>query len=311
MSFLFSDEYWRVKKNGVSPGQMGAAYLGGSLFQSGCDNFITSFRNVLLNHSKDTNGKMVDPKIAFRQTTAIFMKHPLASSFAGLNPRIIGVFTKRVPKFGFLLGYSYVSGNDGKVGAKESIFASLASAPFIAPWRLLERQQRLTLRETGKQRPMMDVVRECATHRFLPLFRGSSALAAHSMVSALLGLSGQPILQAKIETHLGENTTLGKHSANIIASAIVSPFYVIISNPVNIIENKLMSHPISEKRMTLQTAMKEYSADIKEFGIRGLTRSQNVGIVNAVISLSLFHMGRMSLADYYKARNERLGLVPN
>lgn len=311
MSFLFSDEYWKVKKkNGVSPFQMGVAYMGGSFWQTTVDNSITAYRNILLNQSKDINGNMVDPKVAFRQTNAIFMKHPLSASFSGLSPRLFGVVTKRTPKFGFLLGWSYLSGNNGEVGFTESFVASVASAPFISPWRFLERQQRLTLKETGKQRPMMDVIRECGTKNYLPLFRGSTALMCHSFASALLGLFGQPVLCKKIEKELGEKTTLGKHFANLVASCIVSPAYVIISNPINRCENIIQSNPISAQPITLRGAIKEYSIDVKQFGMSGFFRGQAVGITKAVISLSLFHMGRMALTDFFKARNERLGHIP-
>ena len=38
MSFLFSADYYEVRKNGVSPAQNMAAYLGGSAIQTVGDN---------------------------------------------------------------------------------------------------------------------------------------------------------------------------------------------------------------------------------------------------------------------------------
>lgn len=61
-------------------------------------------------YAKDVNGKVVDPKIAVAEANATFKAHPISASLSGVMPRIIGVFFKRVPKFGFLLGISYALG---------------------------------------------------------------------------------------------------------------------------------------------------------------------------------------------------------
>jgi len=53
---------------------------------------------------------------------------------------MIGVLLKRVPKFGFLLGYSYVVG-EGDPGYTAATAASILSAPFINPVRMVEKQQ--------------------------------------------------------------------------------------------------------------------------------------------------------------------------
>ena len=45
---------------------------------------------------------------------------------------------KRVPKFGFLLGYSYIFG-DGEPGFAAATAASIGSAPFINPVRMIEK----------------------------------------------------------------------------------------------------------------------------------------------------------------------------
>ena len=52
------------------------------------------------------------------------------------------------------------------------------------------------------------------------------------------------------------------------------------------------------------------AADMAEFGLRGVFRGQAIGIGKAVVSLSLFHEGRMFLARQFKASNEAAGKVP-
>mgnify|MGYP001220940608 CR=1 FL=1 len=42
----------------------------------------------------------------------------------------------------------------------------------------------------------------------------------------------------------------------------------------------------------------------------GVFRGQGVGIFKAIISLTLFHEGRMFIARKFKERNEALGLLP-
>ena len=63
------------------------------------------------------------------------MKAPITASLSGLWPRLIGVLFKRVPKFGILLGYSYVTGEGGEPGFQAATAASILSAPFINPVR--------------------------------------------------------------------------------------------------------------------------------------------------------------------------------
>ena len=50
--------------------------------------------------------------------------------------------------------------------------------------------------------------------------------------------------------------------------------------------------------------------DMREFGLRGIFRGQGIGIAKAIVSLTLFHEGRMWLAGLLKARNERNGWLP-
>jgi hypothetical protein len=93
---------------------------------------------------------MLDPKISRGIANDIFRKHPVTASMSGLGPRLVGVGFKRVPKFGFLLGISYCMGEGGEVGLAAVTGASIFSAPFINPIRMIEKQQRAYF----KQRPV-------------------------------------------------------------------------------------------------------------------------------------------------------------
>ena len=109
MSFLFSADYYEVRKNGISPAQNMAAYLGGSAIQTVGDNPVTAYRQLVQQYAKGLDGQAVDPKVASSEANAVFMKTPLTASLSGLWPRLIGVLFKRIPKFGFLLGIAALS----------------------------------------------------------------------------------------------------------------------------------------------------------------------------------------------------------
>ena len=51
------------------------------------------------------------------------------------------------------------------------------------------------------------------------------------------------------------------------------------------------------------------AADMSQFGLKGIFRGQGIGIAKAIVSLSLFHEGRMFLARQFKASNERSGYI--
>jgi len=76
-------------------------------------------------------GNMVAPKVAAQEANEIFIKNPISASLSGLWPRLIGVLFKRVPKFGFLLGYSYMFG-DGEPGFAAATAAFTSACPASA-----------------------------------------------------------------------------------------------------------------------------------------------------------------------------------
>lgn len=136
-----SDEYFIVKSSGLSQFQAMSAYLGGSAFQTVCDNPVTAYRQLVQQYAKDAAGKPVDPKIATAEAKSIFKAHPVSASLSGVGPRLVGVGFKRVPKFGILLGISFFLGEGESPGTIAAFGASILSAPFINPIRMIEKQQ--------------------------------------------------------------------------------------------------------------------------------------------------------------------------
>ena len=305
MSILSSEFFVVDKKNNISPFQNLLAYLFGSAFQTTIDNPITAYRQLVQQFAKDKNGLIVDPKIATKEANNIFKKYPLSASFSGLNPRLVGVGFKTVPKFGFLWGISFLLGENEQPGMLAAIGSSIFSAYCINPIRMIEKQQRVNLRTTGKIKSVIEILKEAKTQNFTPLFRGTLPLMGHSLASATTGLVGQPQLQKKIQKILSDETnqnklfSFSKSTANFLSSAIVSPIYVVMTNPLSRLEVIMQTSSIKGKSIPFSDAVKELINDSKNFGLRGMFRGQGIGIFKAIISLSLFHEGRMMATSFF------------
>lgn len=304
------DDFFVVKKTGLSQAQALTAYLGGSAFQTVMDNPVTAYRQLVQQYAKDNAGKPVDPKIATQEAKAVFRAHPVSASLSGVGPRLIGVGFKRIPKFGILLGFSFFLGEGENPGFAAATAASILSAPFINPIRMIEKQQRAYFKQTGSTKPIGEILRESAAQRFAPLFRGTIPLMGHSLASALLGLVGQPRLQKYIQKELGDKTGLGRAATGLVASSIVSPIYVCVTNPLSRLEVIMQTSAIDGKAYTVTSAIKEMFKDMSAFGLRGVFRGQGIGIAKAVISLTLFHEGRVFLQETFKQRNVDNGYMP-
>merc|ERR1711934_375512 len=303
MSFLLEDSYYEVNpRTGISPFQNMCAYLGGSAIQTVGDNPVTAYRQLVQQYAKDLKGQAGDPKVAVTEANAVFIKSPLSASLSGLMPRMVGVGLKRIPKFGFLLGYSYVCGEDDP-GFAAATAASILSAPFINPVRMVEKQQRAYFKQTGAEKPLREIFKESAAKNFKPLFRGTIPLMGHSLASATLGLVGQPRLQKYIQKELGSKTQLGQSSTNLVASAVVSPIYVVVTNPLSRLEVIMQTNSIKGQRIPVTDAVKEMFSDMAQFGLRGIFRGQGIGIAKAIVSLTLFHEGRLFITGQLKSRN--------
>jgi len=298
-----NNDYFVVQKSGLSQFQAMSAYLGGSAFQTIMDNPVTSYRQLVQQYAKDLAGKAVDPAIASQEAKAVFRANPVGASMSGVGPRLIGVGFKRIPKFGVLLGLSFVMGTGENPGMLAATGASILSAPFINPIRMIEKQQRAYFKETGAAKPISEILKESAAKNFKPLFRGTIPLMGHSLASATLGLVGQPKLQKYIQKEVGDKFNLGRTITGLISSAIVSPIYVVVTNPLSRLEVIMQTSKISGKSISVVEAVQEVGRDSAQFGMRGIFRGQGIGVAKAVISLSLFHEGRQYIQDMFKNYN--------
>ena len=300
-------EFFEVQKNGVSPFQNFMCYLGGSAIQTVGDNPITAYRQLVQQYAKSAKGEIVSPDVAAKEVQNVFKANPMSASLSGLTPRMIGVLIKRVPKFGILLGYATISGDTGEPGVAAATTASILSAPFINPVRLIEKQQRTTLNQTGKEKAVIEIIKESQQKNFRPLFRGTVPLMGHSFASAILGLVGQPQLQKYIQIEVGAKTNLGQSFTNLIASAIVSPIYVVVTNPLSRLEVIMQTNSIKGNKIGVIDACKELIKDSNKFGMKGMFRGQGIGMAKAIVSLTLFHEGRMFLSNKMKLYNIEKG----
>jgi hypothetical protein len=305
---MFSGPYFTDRsKNGISKAETMVAYLGGSAFQTVIDNPITAYRQLVQQYAKNLEGVLVDPAVARAEANAVFRTSPISACMSGLWPRLIGVGFKRIPKFGFLLGISYLLAEGEQPGMYAATGASILSAPFINPIRMIEKQQRAFFKQTGAEKPIMEILRESAAKNFRPLFRGTIPLMGHSLASATTGLVGQPKLQKFVQKELGSKTSLGSFACNLVSSAAVSPIYVAMTNPLSRLEVIMQTSSIQGKSISLPAALGEVARDTRENGLRGMFRGQGIGIAKAIVSLSMFHQGRIWCMDYAKDRNKRLG----
>jgi hypothetical protein len=299
------NSYFKVnKKKGISPFQNTLAYLGGSAIQTIGDNPVTAYRQLVQQFAKNDMGKIISPKDAMREANKVFIKSPLTASLSGLQPRMIGVLLKRIPKFGFLLGYDFMTGGKGEPGLMAATTASILSAPFINPVRMIEKQQRSLLKSTGKEKSLFDILKESKEKNYKPLFRGTVPLMGHSFISAVLGLVGQPKLQKYIQNQIDDVSKFSRSTSNLISSAIVSPVYVVLTNPLSRLEVIMQTNSISNKSINITHAIKEISSDMAQFGLKGIFRGQGVGLAKAIISLSLFHEGRLFMTDNFVDHNK-------
>jgi hypothetical protein len=272
--------------------------MGGSLIQITLDNPITSYRQLIQQYAKDPSGVIIHPKLARQEANRVFLRSPVSASFSGLTPRLFGASCKTAPKFGFLWGMTLITG-ENEPGMVCAIGASIFSSFCINPIRMIEKQQRICLRERGFVKPVLEILREARQFSYKPLFRGTTPLIGHSIASATTGLVGQPKLQKYIQKKLtGEDPSnrmfsFSKSTANVIASAVVSPIYVVMTNPLSRIEVIMQTQSIQSPPVKLRDAVKELLHDTKLFGWRGIFRGQGIGMIKAVISLTLFHEGRI------------------
>ena len=66
----------------------------------------------------------------------------------------------------------------------------------------------------------------------------------------------------------------------------------------------MQTNSIKGKSIPVKQAISEISKDMTKFGLTGIFRGQGVGMTKAIVSLSLFHEGRMFFQDQFKNYNE-------
>ena len=72
----------------------------------------------------------------------------------------------------------------------------------------------------------------------------------------------------------------------------------------------MQTNSIKGKAISPVEAVKEVTTDMAKFGLSGVFRGQGIGIAKAIVSLTLFHEGRIWLTGKLKERNQRNGWVP-
>ena len=417
--FLFDEKTYKVGKNGVSPIQNMAAYLGGSAIQTVGDNPVTAYRQLVQQYAKNLAGETVAPAVATAEANAVFIAAPLTASMSGLWPRLIGVLFKRIPKFGVLLGYTYLSGCD-EPGYAAATAASILSAPFINPVRMVEKQQRAFLKQTvrapapaaptaptapparpgergASQRPHVvpalnpprpppraghreadhgDPRRGALSRRHPsspredhrlprprrrvlagvlevfraplpgdgpadgPLARVGGARprrpAQAAKVRAATDRPGGTAVRLRDQPHrVGRRLAhlrgrhqpalppRGHHADQLDQGQVDRP---LGGSPARLHPSPLLLAPLASHRcrnysgsLPLQRspppprrgqAVRELGADMAKFGLSGIFRGQGIGIFKAIISLTLFHEGRLFLTRQFKAYNVRTGKIP-
>merc|ERR1711990_1156966 len=99
-------------------------------------------------------------------------------------------------------------------------------------------------------------------------------MGGHSMASAILGLVGQPRLQKWVQKEVGASGMFGQSATNLISSAIVSPIYVVVTNPLSRLEVIMQTNSMKGNAISTIDACKEMGADMAKFGLRGIFRGQ-------------------------------------
>jgi hypothetical protein len=125
----------------------------------------------------------------------------------------------------------------------------------------------------------------------------------HSLASALLGLVGQPRLEKYVQEEVNKRVELPRMVTGLIASSVVSPIYVFVTNPLSRLEVIMQTSRIAGQPIGVIEACKEMVNDSKQFGLRGAFRGQGIGIAKAILSLTMFHQGRIWCTDAFRQYN--------
>lgn len=154
------NDYFTINKtSGLSPFQSTLTYLGASTVQIILDNPITSYYLLIQQYAKDKQGNLVSPTDTKKTVNNMFIRNPVNVAMSGLKPRLVSVLFKRVPRFSILVGYDYLNGGSGQPGVAAVVAASLLTTPFLNPIKMIEKQQRISLKKTGEQQDIREIIR--------------------------------------------------------------------------------------------------------------------------------------------------------
>ena len=76
-----------------------------------------------------------------------------------------------------------------------------------------------------------------------------------------------------------------------------------MTNPLSRLEVIMQTNSLKGKSIGAVAAVQELGADMAKFGLSGIFRGQGIGIAKAIVSLTLFHEGRIYLTNQFKAYN--------
>ena len=65
----------------------------------------------------------------------------------------------------------------------------------------------------------------------------------------------------------------------------------------------MQTNSIKGSKISFPDALKEMGSDMAKFGLAGVFRGQGIGIAKAIVSLTLFHEGRIFLTNKFKVHN--------
>ena len=69
--------------------------------------------------------------------------------------------------------------------------------------------------------------------------------------------------------------------------------FISATNPLSRLEVIMQTNSIKNKPIGVVEAIKEIGKDTKKFGMKCIFRGQCLGMAKAIVSLSLFHEGRL------------------
>lgn len=289
--------YFDTQKDGISNFQIMCCYMASASVTVFMDNPFSVYRQL-------TQQSILDPQMTKGEVKKTFSKSPLTVAFSGISPRLLGIFLKKVPVFGLLSGITYLRNEKESVSFVSVMYSSFLSAIIINPVRFIEKQQRSCLLKDGTKKSISSIFKDSSNQKFKPFYRGLLPHISHSMISGCLALSGQSKLQKIISRKIRTKSFLSEMTSNLLSSCLISPIYVILTNPITRIETIIQTAPIKKSAPSLKDCIVTIKQDYSKYGFHALFRGQGVGIIRAIVHLTIFHQARMVFIQKTKIWNQ-------